>query len=558
MKLIFSVTLFFTLAFQGISQMSITSTGNQVKWGEFTKSKNTFGRHCAVISYDGQNVFMYELAGFKKSLLKLDAANLIQEKSKELKLKHKGKKLVAIQTFPFNKGLIIQSSFYDKKTQNVLAYIHTLDKNTFAVSDPILLSKKYSPEANKMLGLVKYYGIYIHKAFVSENESQFMLTELTLGSPVQESNPISCTVESMKCKLYNENFELKSENQYDFPSNNFFIADQQLGNDGKLYILGFPYLKTVKDGVLRNRKTNIYGAPHLCVLDPNTDEMKIVEITPADGELNAAGIKFALNKENSDITVAGLIGQTSNSVSGAFHATYDNDLNEKSFNTIDFENGFIDPSSASANDDKKFLRFPIAEENVIGQEIKHPNFSEYKVNHLLNHPNGSSTLIAEQNYEREERYQSSAGATSNTTPQVKTLSHHFYKDIIAVNFNAAGELQWKTVIKKRQYGIQGFKMHLSYFAYSDGNNVNVLFNEEVSNGNNNGISQLEVKSQSKEMQVALVALNSNGEQNKEHIFELDNKKVHLIPSLCKSINKNTVYLYATSRNGDQIGLIKIP
>ena len=165
-------------------------------------------------------------------------------------------------------------------------------------------------------------------------------------------------------------------------------------------------------------------------------------------------------------------------------------------------------------------------------------------------------MLAEQYYVREvtRTYTDSQGNTRTTTTY-----YYYYNNIIAVNFDKNGNYEWKKTIRKHQISTNDGGYYSSYFVVQNGNDVNIIYNDQESSLENKEEASTKVTvTRNKNIIGLQVTVSENGEISKGKLFSFeDENAMRLVPKVCENTGNGLVFLFAKGKKGNMLGTLRV-
>ncbi len=547
------ITLFLILLISVATSFSqdIPEFEGEVSWSELFGVSKKVGSP-DILGHDGEFIYLSRYIKRDRFIEKYNIRNLRLEQSMELNLEYKGKELTLINQFMYGETPVLYTSFYNKKTKINHSFIQTINKNTLAVSAPVPVSKTKVPTGKGIMGKVSMSvsgssGGFSGTFLISENKELGFTKEVEYADQKKKGEALK-TISTIG-RLYDEDLKLLVENNFELPYQSFLIVETKLSNNGLVYMAG--YQTSVEEDASRviKRDVTVYGQLEILVLEIESGDIEVLEVAVDDREVKA--FTFRVNDDDG-VVVSGLIGKEDGGVSGGFYVSYNSNLKETSANFIDFEEDFITQGWSVKTKEK--LEKKNKKKKKKGEKETKPTFYDYRIRDLIQKPDGTTTLLAEQYYMRvvTRTYTDSQGNVRTTTTY-----YYYYKDIIALNFDNDGELVWKSVIDKYQVSTNDGGYYSSFFTVVDDNDINIIYNDRESNSvDTEGMSKQQKKQLKRKTVGVRVLLNEEGATSKEKLFEFEEGGLRLVPKICSDANEDLVFLYARSRKGDKLGVIR--
>lgn len=532
------------------AQDELPEFNGEVNWSEFFEVSKRAGSP-DIIGQDGDYVYLTRTIKRDKFIEKYDIRTLRLVKSVELELKYEGKSLNLGGQDMYENSPILFTNFYNTKTKTTYSFVQKVNKSTLTLSKPIVINQTKTPKAkgiraNIGMSMTSSAGGLASELLISENGALGFVTETVYADQEKKNDPL--TYLSKTGRLYDENFDVVAENEYELPYDRFTIIQRRLGNDGLVYFAGYETETEIDKSRILNRENTVYGDLEILVLDVESGDIEVLTVATENREIKNFTIQL---QEDGGLVVAGLMGKEEGGVSGGFYARYNALLQEQSMNFVDFDEDFITQGWSERS--KKKLEKKQDKEKNKGKKKTVPTFYNYKIRDLITKPDGTTTLLAEQYYVRvvTRTYTTANGGTRTTTTY-----YYYYNDIIALNFDTNGDLVWKTVIDKYQVSTNDGGFYSSFFTVLEGNDINIIYNDrESTTVDTDGMTRREKKDLRGYVGIR-VLLDEVGEQSKEKLFEFEEGGLRLVPKVCESSGEDFAFMYARSRRGDKIGTIQ--
>lgn len=522
----------------------------EIKWSElFEVSKRASSPE--IIGLDRSSVYLIRKVKKKRYIEKYKLSSLQLQKSTELVLEYNGKDLDYDGSFMFGNTPVIYTSFYNKKTRKNYSFLQTIDRTTLAVSIPNPVDENELPQGKGLKAklnqsLLGSYGA-TNPFLISDDREFGFLLQSKINPESYENGEI--TRMAMGGKLFDRDLKVLEENGFKFPYDNFLSTQIKLGNNGLVYFAGYQY-ETVEDEskkLIKREKTE-YGDLEILVLDIESGEIEGFKVR-TEGDVK--GFSFKIGNDES-IIVSGLVGEGSG-VSGAFYTKYDHKLIEKEFVQVEFEEDFITQDWSEKKKEKFEKKRKKAEKK--GQKKSEPTFYKYQMRDIIVKPNGSALLLAEQYYVR---VVTTTYTDANGNIRTRTTYYYYYNDIIAMNFDKNGELEWKTIIDKYQVSTNDGGYYSSFFTVQKGNDIHIIYNDRKSETiDTEGMTKSEISKLRRKTVGKDVLINADGEISESKLFEFEEGGLRIVAKTCQQVDEDVVFLYARGRKGDKIGTIEL-
>lgn len=481
--------------------------------------------------------------------------NMRLDKSVELVSMVNGKKLKIINKIVHNEGIILISTLYNKKTKTTNTYAQKLDKNSLILSPPIQIGESKAVKTKSLMSnlsnnMVAKMGYNFTPVLFSDNKQFAYALEYSYASEMINlgDNRYSYAINGLKGKLFDEDFTLLHENNFEIPYTNFIVLDVKLSNTGIIYVVG----EKISTENKSNGTLNSVGIDNketlLLALDPETNDFEVVNVDIPEIEITSVSLKI---KEDGSVHVGGIAYDPSTELFGGFYSKYDADLTEVAVNFEDFEKEYVTEHwSEKRKEDLEKLN---EKQEKKGKEKIDPVAYNYKIHEVLTKPNGSTSILFEQVYTETVVH---TQYTANGS-QTYTTFNYYHKDIIVLNFDKNGDFVWKTVVSKYQSSTSTGRVALSFSNILEGNTIHLLYNERKSNSmNTKNMTDVELSELSSTNVVKHVVITEDGKQSSENLYDFEKNDFGILPMTCSGLDEKTALLYATSGLFYKIGLIE--
>jgi len=507
-----------------------------------------------IIGQDGSSIYLSRFIKGDRHIEKYSLANLSLISSVEIELEYNEKELMLINQFMYGGSPTLLTAFYNKKTKKSYLFLQTIDPSTLAISAPLKIAEVQNMVQNGMgLSLYGALGGNVGMIGLLQSGANFYSSESQEFGFVMCPNITDATSEDdikignydFKATLYNDQKEVIAESDFKLPFANSVIISTKVSNEGDVFMLGYDQVKD------EDSKKTLFGyqkmkmsSIKLLVLDVTKGDIELLDIEVAGRNIEM--LRFELT-EKGGVDVGGLLSAEGTGVNGSFLIKFDEGMSETSSKVADFESDFI---TTSWSEKKKE---DLDKKKDKGKKVDEPELYNYYIDHFITKEDGSTLLLAEQYYVR---VVTTTSTTANGGTTTTTTYYYYYNDIIAINYDASGELMWKTIIKKKQMSRNDGGYYSSYFTVVEGNDVHIIYNDSEANYvDTDGMSSSEIKAMKRSTIGAKVTLNADGSQSKQKLFEFEEGGLKLVPKICEEANDGIVFLYARSIKGDKIGTI---
>ncbi len=524
MRISIAIIIFF-----GSVSLYAQSVPLKLKWGkEFAAPRNS--TVVDIIGYDHSGFYVLKnnargsiFANNTFSIERFDN-NLNPAKSFELELTEGGKKSYLEFLLPLDGRLLLFTSFPDQKTKNNRLFVQPVDKQSLLADNN---NKRQLAEINYEGNSKKNSGSF---SFRTSNDSSKVLIFYSLPYNYNDPEKFGFMVVDKEMNLL-----WKKDITLPYRDELFDIETIKVDNYGNAYVLGLLYMD--------RRRTKRKGAANY--------QYKVLSYTNNGGDINEYSVglpdKFLTDlqigiRANKDIVCAGFYSETGKlSIRGTFFFSIDartKEVKTQSFKEFDID--FITQNMTEREADKAKRR----EEK--GQDVE---LYEYDLDKLIVRSDGGAMLIGEQYFVKTVTYTQYIG----NRPSVRTVTYYYYNDIILVNIDGSGNIDWAIKVPKRQMSVDDGGFYSSYAMAINKDKIYFIYNDNPDNLSYTGVGR--VSNAGGRNQVVMVAqVNSKGEMSRKPL-SAGISEVIIRPKVCEQISYSDMILFGQRRKTQQFGRI---
>ena len=525
--LIFAILLFFSLNI--LAQNEAEFLG-ELRWGqELKKPRNTYLSE--ILGTDAGGFYALRLqrkggllSGTKPQKIFIEKydEDMNLKKAKEIDLHYKKKKRDFEKVLLLNHQFYLLTSFFNKAHKTNYLFVQSIRKKTLKLNHKITKIAETPARDEYRDGK---FNIRISK----DSSKVLIYSQLPYQKKAQER---------FSLQVFNNNFERIWEKDIILPyaDNRFAIKDYRVDNQGNAYLLGVLYES--KTGFLRRNVSYQY-----IILAYNNDGEATEEYAVNLPEKFITDLTFRVAKDGKLICSGFYSEKGTYSIKGTYFFQLDPKTGEvfnKNHKAFDFD--FVTEYYSS----RKRKRAKRAEKS--GNAKRSAELYQYSLNDLILRSDGGAVLVAEQFYiEREDYdrygYPYYGGYSSYRYRQSNSVEYHYnYNDIIVVNIQPNGEIQWTSRIPKRQETINDGGYYSSYAMANVRDKICFVYNENPKNFGARKNNRRYGFNGSR----SVLALTEVGMDGSISTFLLaDNKKEGIItrPKVCKQIGKRAMAVF---------------
>jgi hypothetical protein len=502
----------------------------KVKWGkEFTAPRSS--TVADIIGYDASGFYVLkrQFSGglFGSNQLNLDKFdhNLNPIKSLELELVEEGKKANLEYIMHLDGQLVMFTSFPDQRTKLNNLFMRPVNKQTLLPDEK---KKQKLAEINYEGNSKRNSGSF---SFRHSQDSSKLLIFYSL--PYDYRDP-----EKFGFMVMDRNYNQLWQKDITLPYRDdlFDIESVKVDNQGNVYLLGLLF-KDVRRAKRKGEANYQYKVLSYTDKGANTNEYSV---SLPDKFLTDMQIGIRSNK---DIVCAGFYSdQGTLSIRGTFFLTVDaqsKEIKTKSFKEFDIN--FITQNMTERQAEKAKKR----EERGQEQEL-----FEYDLDKLIVRSDGGALLIGEQFVVKTVTYTTYVGGR----PSTRSVTYYYYNDIIMVNVNPQGNIDWAVKVPKRQTSVNDGGFYSSYAMAINKDKIYFVFNDNPDNLDYSGVGRVS-ETPARNQVVTAVSVNAKGEM-KRQLLSAGAGEVIIRPKVCEQISYSEMLLFGQRKKTQQFGKIE--
>ncbi len=524
-KLFLAAPLLMAMASPAFAQTKTDKA--QVKWGPDQTDKEN-GQFNLVIGDIGNSSFL--LIQRKKDWFaqRMDGLKTAWQKPIELELdKHD----LNLHTLLLVKDeILVFTSFYDKKANENRLYVSSYAQADFS------LHKRFEQVA--MIPAEKSSNIGSFSISASPDRAKVLVQVYPPNEKnADQESRISIYDAAMGQPLWSKDFKLP------YSDMEFKAETQRVDNDGSVVVLGVKYAQKQEKRELKRANKSTYEY-HLLVYTGESATAQDYPIAVSDEFLQ--DMTLSMGKEG-DIICAGLYGnKNSFSVRGAFFLRLDRSTKQVVHSSFkDFSDDFITmymTEKEAAKAKKKAERKD--------EELEMP---EFDLHDIIHRDDGGAVLLAEQYTVKAV----TSSYMSNGQTYTRTDYHYYYNDVLVVNIDPEGNIEWATKVPKRQHSVNDGGLYSGFAVDVKGSNIYLVFNDSGENlflKPGDKVKQFSLTG--KDALVVLATINKEGDVSREALFSPERRDVILRPKDCTELKDESMFIYASRKKDYRYGLIE--
>ncbi len=473
-----------------------------------------------VVGYDNSGI--YAIRSVSKGLYGLSSFlalehydhNMNLTRSVEIDLRHvKFRKRRFEKIIHYNNQLYLFSSFPDKEQKKNCLYVQQIDKKTLFPEPDLRPIASIDYE-----GHTRYNsGTFDHT--ISRDSSK-LLVFYNLPYEKKES-------ERFGFHVLNRDMNQLWEKQItlDYQEELFDVERYRVDNQGNIHLLGQIFAEKRK--VRRRGEVNFKYQ----ILSYRNQGNHLTEYPVELPDLYLSDMQIAIT-EDQNIVCAGFYSEEgTNSIQGSYFLTIDKDTKKiirKSSKAFDADFVTQNMKKRKAKKTRKKMEK--------GKDVEMYN---YDLDQIVLRDDGGAVLVGEK------FFISTVTNTSmmNGTTRYRTTSYYNYHDIIAVNLNPEGVIDWAQKIPKRQTTREDGGFFSSYALAIVDDKMHFIFNDNPKNLVAKPGKVHNFKLNKRESIVVMVTLDAKGKQKKQPLFMAADAETIIRPKVCEQLSDHELIIF---------------
>lgn len=424
--------------------------------------------------------------------------------------------------------IAVFSSFFDKKTKVNTLYLRLFNE---ADMSPVGTIRKVADIGDASR---KWQGGFSLR--LSPDEQKILVR---VDLPYEKDAP-----ERFKLQVYSANFDTEWEQDITlpYPDKEFSVSKTLVDDDGSVIVIGTKYAEKAEARELKKEERPAYTYMLLTYDGSGDAETRVIE----------AGDKFLQDltitiPDNGDILCGGFYGKKGESnQSGAFYMRLDRKTKAIMHQSYkEFSKEFITQYMTEKEEEKATRR---AEKK--GEEIE---LIKYDLDELVLREDGGVIMVGEQyNF-----YTTTVCTTTQNGGQTcRTNYHYVHNDVVVVNVDPNGNIEWATKIPKRQHTVNDGGYFSSYAMTVKGDKLYFIFNDSGKNlFLKPGDKIAPFKITGKEALITLATVESDGTVHREALLSPEKGETITRPKACVQTPVDQLFMFATRRDDYRFGLV---
>ncbi|MBL7950963.1 MAG: hypothetical protein JNM62_04530 [Flavobacteriales bacterium] len=515
-----------TLSLSGPLHAQSKTDRASVEWGAEMSDKKD-GVFGSVFGHTDDAVYMTVFMKKERFVRKMDTGHRVQYQ-KLLPMEIGKNDHVLERIVLSGDKIIVFSSFFDKKEKQNSLYGRTFNASDMSPAGEMQKLSSFSVERNRNQGSFSVHA--------SPNDEVFLVYQ---SLPYEKEGH-----ERFELKVLDNDLKTTWEQRVDLPyrDDEFGVQSFRVDNDASVMMIGNKYAEKREAKALRKDGKATYTY-HLLVYRGDGAEPDDHAVEVPDKFLQDLTITLA---DEGDILCGGFYGaKGSFTTSGAFFLRLDRNSKEIVHSSFkEFDKDFITMYMTEKEEAKATKR---AEKK--GEEVE---MYDYELREIVVRSDGGAILLGEQ-------YRFYTVTTCSSTPNggqsCSTSYHYVYNDIIAINIDPQGNIEWAAKVPKRQHTVNDGGRASSYALVVKGTDMHILFNDNGKNLFLKPGDKVEAYRPGKEALITLATIDQDGKVTREALLAVEKREAITLPMSAVQIGDDRLFIFADWRKTHRFGTV---
>lgn len=498
----------------------------RVDWGPELDEKDT-GEFTSLFGQNEEAVYM-TMRTKKTFLVQKMNGDMKSLYSKPLDLELNKKDLFLQDIKLAGEKILVFASIYDKKADMNMLYLRMFDEGNMQPTTGWDKIAEFPSEK-------AYSGRF--DMYTSPDDSKVLVTILL---PYQKEER-----EKFQLRVYDKGMNLLWDRDVSMPYDDkeFSLEEFRIDNEGDVIAIGVKFNEKREAKALKRAGKQQYTY-HLITFDSKGGE---TDDAIDAGDKFLQDLTLSLDNGNGPILCGGFYGNKGTSkVRGAFFMSLDprtKQIRHQSYK--EFSDDLITQYMTAREEEKARKKAEKKDEDL--------ELYEYDLDEIIRRDDGGAVLVGEQYY-----MYTTTVCTSNPNggQTCRTVYHYIYNDMIVVNIDPDGNIEWAAAIPKRQHTTNDGGYFSSYALAVKGSNIYLIYND---NGENlfltAGDKFKRTDFQGKSSIVTLATVSEDGHVTREALFDPEKRDLILRPKSCAQLQDERMILYATRKRDYRFGMV---
>ncbi len=487
----------------------------EIKWGPEIKESKTATLN-NIIGHDESGVYVlkYDRKGKINNFIEHFDKNMVKTHSQGINLEYNKNDYGLKYIIHFNEKLFLFTDYYDKKTDQNSLYVQEIDKKSLSPRGKRTRIASFRFEGRKKM-LSNDFSLRI-----SRDDSKILIYSTIPTKEKDDNERFDVTVlDGDMNKLWEKTIISP------YKSDLYSTSNIKVDNDGNIHILGLLYKE--KDERVRKEVNHNF---QIMSYYENGTRLKKYSIEIEGKFLTDMQITI---DDDKNIVCAGFYSKKGlYSIDGSYYLKLDTESEQivnRSFE--EFSLDFI-TQNMTEKEEKKTKK-----KDAKGKDAE---LYRYELDEIILREDGGAVLVGEQYYVVVNTYTDANGNTRTT------YTYH-YNDIIVINVDPEGNIEWTEKIAKKQITSNDNGYFSSYTLAVVDDKLYFVFNDHPKNLFYNGSGKVYNMKRGKESLVVLVSMDMNGAQEREALFTKGETEIWTRPKVCDQISEDEMILFGENK-----------
>lgn len=506
-----SLLLFTILALSAMAQK--ISKPASINWGKEYR-RPSFSAVEKIIASDASGTYVWrnKIGRLTNSEIIIerydDQLDLEKGAALDLRINNFNNDFQVVDIIPFGGNIVMLSALYDGRANDNTLYLQEIDKSTLKLKGK---SKKVANiEAKRRMNKGGFdYAI--------SRDSSRILMYANLPFERRGGERLSFTV-------YDDQLNQQWSKAVELPFNdrNFEVENYEVDRQGNVYILG----RVIDRNNISLFSNRPYYSYVIVAYRNNGRDVKQYDVSLGNDFITDLTIRVG---NNGDLICAGFYSErTTQSMKGSFFSK----INAETKRMYDIKKGEFDSDFLAQFMSKRRAK-------------KKRELYSYRIDQLILRSDGGALMVAEQFYVRVTTQTDASGFQTTTYT-------YYYNDIIAINMNPDGSIEWATRIPKRQ--IDGSGAFSSYAMTISKGKIYFIYNDHPKNLNRTDFRRIK-NFNGKRSIVTLAVLSPNGSYQKYPLFNNRDERILMQPKIAQQVSADEMVIFGMFKRRYKFGRV---
>lgn len=506
-----SLLLFSVLAISAIAQ-KFTKEAN-VNWGKEYR-RPSFSAVEKIIASDASGTYVWrnKAGSLTNTEIIVERYNnqldLDKSASLDLPLNAFNNDFQVVDIVPFGGNIVMLSALYDGRANENILHVQRIDKTSLKLQGQRKEVAKISAKRRMNKGGFDY---------AISRDSSRILMYAALPFERRGGEKLSLTVYDDKL-----NQQWTKDVELPFRDRDFQVENYEVDRRGNVYILG-RLIDRNNISLFGNRPFYSYV---IVAYRNNGKDVKQYDVSLGDDFITDLTMRVG---NDGDLICAGFYSErTTQSMKGSFFSK----INAETKKMYDIKKGEFDSEFLAQFMSKRRAR-------------KKRELFNYRIDQLVLRSDGGALMVAEQFFVRVTTQTDANGFQTQTYT-------YYYNDIIAINMNPDGSIEWATRIPKRQ--IDGSGAFSSYAMTISKGKIYFMYNDHPKNINRTDFRRIR-NFNGRRSVVTLAVLSPDGSYKKYPLFSNRDERILMQPKIAQQVSADEMVIFGLFKRRYKFGRV---